>query len=153
MALVPWRSKEVWDPFRDLSQIQDEMNKLFDFSLGRWPEKLAAESLWTPAIEVKDNKDAFEVKAELPGMKKEDIQVSVHGDQLVIEGEKKEEKDTKEKGFVRSERYYGKVYRAVPLPAEINAEKVKASYKDGVLHLNLPKKEEARPKELKINIE
>jgi HSP20 family protein len=155
MALIPWRPREMWwDPFRDLETIQNEMNKMFDYSLIRWGDRDMGllEGAWSPAIDIYDSKDNVMVKADIPGMKKEEINVSVHGDTLIINGEKKQEKETKEKGFVRTERFYGAFNRAIRLPAQIDASKVNATYKNGVLELVLPKKEESKPKQLKINI-
>jgi len=155
MAMIPWRPKELWwDPFRDLEMIQNEMNKLFDSSLVRWGDRNTGllESAWSPAIDIYDSKDSVMVKADIPGMKKEEIDVSVYGDTLIIKGEKNQEKETKEKDFVRAERFYGSFNRAIRLPAEIDASKVNASYKNGVLELVLPKKEESKPKQLKIDV-
>jgi len=155
MALVPWRSQDAWlNPFSELEQIQNEMNKLFNLSIGRWPDRTSGlmEGRWSPAIDVFDSKDNILVKADIPGMAKDDINVSVHGDTLVIKGEKKQESETKEKDFVRTERYYGSFHRAVSLPAEVDANKVSATYKNGVLELTLPKKEEAKPKEITIDV-
>jgi len=156
MVLIPWRSRETWlNPFSELEKIQDEMNKLFSFSLSRWPERTSGlmEGTWGPAVDIYDSKDNIFVKADIPGMAKEDINVSIHGDTLVIKGEKKQEKEIKEKDFVRAERYYGSFHRAVSLPTEVDANKVSATYKNGVLELILPKKEEAKPKEIKIDVE
>ncbi|RKY42885.1 MAG: Hsp20/alpha crystallin family protein [Candidatus Makaraimicrobium thalassicum] len=155
MAIIPWRPKEQWwDPFRDLEAIQNEMNRMFDSSLVRWGGRDSGllEGAWSPAIDVYDSKDNVMVKADVPGMKKDEIDVSVHGDTLIIKGEKKQEKETKEKDFVRTERFYGAFNRALRLPATIDAAKVSASYKNGVLELVLPKKEESKPKQLKIDI-
>ena len=155
MALIPWRPKESWwDPFRDLETIQNEMNKLFDSSLLRFGDRNVGllDGAWSPAVDVYDSKDNVMVKADVPGMKKDEIDVSVHGDTLIIKGEKKQEKETKEKDFVRTERFYGSFNRALRLPATVDASKVNASYKNGVLELVLPKKEESKPKQLKIDI-
>lgn len=155
MALIPWRPREMWwDPFRDLEAIQNEMNKLFDSSLLRWGDRGVGllEGAWSPAIDIYDSKDNIMVKADIPGMKKDEIHVSVHGDTLIIKGEKKQEKETKEKDFVRTERFYGSFNRAIRLPAEVDVSGVSASYKNGVLELVLPKKEESKPKQLKIDI-
>jgi HSP20 family protein len=93
------------------------------------------------------------VKADIPGLDKEDIDISVHGDTLTIKGEKKEEKESKDKGLVKTERFYGSFNRSLTLPSEVDAAKVKASYNNGVLELTLPKKEESKPKQIKIDVE
>ena len=155
MAIIPWRPKEMWwDPFRDLEAIQNEMNRMFDSSLVRWGDRDTGllEGAWSPAIDIYDSKDNVMVKADIPGMKKDEIDVSVHGDTLILKGEKKQEKETKEKDFVRTERFCGSFNRAIRLPSEVDAAKVNASYKNGVLELVLPKKEESKPKQLKIDI-
>lgn len=155
MALIPWRPKESWwDPFRDLETIQKEMNRMFDSSLVRWPSRDAGllEGAWSPAIDIYDSKDNVLVKADIPGMNKDEIEVSVHGDTLILKGQKKQEKETKEKDFVRTERFYGVFNRAIHLPGQVDADKVDATYKNGVLELVLPKKEESKPKQLKIDI-
>jgi len=155
MALIPWRPRDSWwNLFRDLEIIQNEMNRLFDSSLVGWRDRDAGllEGAWNPAVDIYDSKDNVMVKADIPGMKKDEIDVSVHGDTLIIKGEKKKEKETKEKDFVRTERYYGSFNRAIRLPSEIQVDKVNASYKNGVLELVLPKKEESKPKQLKIDI-
>jgi HSP20 family protein len=156
MAIIPWRSeKNAWQPFREVESLQNEVNKLFDFSLGRWPVRSMGlmEGAWSPAVDVFESKDNIMVKADIPGMEKKDIDISVHGDTLAIKGEKKEEAESKEKDYVKTERFYGSFNRALTLPSEVDADKVKASYKDGVLEIILPKKEEAKPKQIKVDVE
>lgn len=155
MALIPWRPKDLWwNPQNDLDIIQRQMGNLFNFPLLRYPEEDTGllEGMWNPAMDVYDSKDNIIVKVDIPGMKKEDIDVSVHGKTLVIKGEKKEARDVKEEGYVRTERFYGSFNRAVTLPAAVDATKVQAGYKNGVLELTLPKKEESKPKQLKVNV-
>ncbi|MFA6636361.1 MAG: Hsp20/alpha crystallin family protein [Candidatus Omnitrophota bacterium] len=155
MQIVPWRRREAWQPFGELESLQSEMNKLFDLSLGRWPGRSSGlmESAWSPTVDVLESKDNVMVKADIPGLKKEDIDISVHGDTLTIKGEKKNEKDVKEKNYVKTERFYGSFNRAFTLPSEVDAGKVKASYKEGVLEITLPKKEDAKPKQIKVDVE
>jgi HSP20 family protein len=156
MALVPWRSRrDAWHPFRDMESLQNEMNRLFDISLGRWPSRSNGlmEGAWSPSVDVFESKDNVMVKADIPGLDKEDIDISVHGDTLTIKGEKKEEKESKDKGLVKTERFYGSFNRSLTLPSEVDAAKVKASYNNGVLELTLPKKEESKPKQIKIDVE
>ena len=153
MKLVPWKARETGlDLFGDLENFQQEMNRLFDVTLQR-PFKLGnGDKLGAPAVDITDEKDQIKVKADLPGMKKEDIEVNVENDVLTIKGEKKEEKEVKEKDYIRSERYYGAFHRAFSLPAGIDASKVNATYKEGVLEITLPKKEGAKPKQIKVDI-
>ena len=103
-------------------------------------------------LDITDEKDQIKVKADLPGLKKEDIEINLENDILTIKGEKKEEKEIKEKDFIRSERYYGAFHRAFTLPASVDAAKVNAAYKEGVLEITLPKKEGAKPKQIKVDI-
>lgn len=155
MALVPWREENFWgNPFGELEKIQDEMNKLFNFSLARRPYKGLdlLEGAWSPAVDVYDSKDNIIVKADIPGMKKDEISVSVQGNILVIRGEKKHENKTKTGNFIRTERFYGGFNRAISLPAEIDPAKVSANYKEGVLELTLPKREDSKPKQIAIDV-
>jgi HSP20 family protein len=155
MALVPYR-KSDWmvDPFRELENLQDQMNRLFDFSLSG--NSLGRSTLlggqWAPAIDIYDSKENILVKAELPGLKKDEIEVSIENDQLVIKGEKKKDNQVKEDDYVKTERFYGSFYRTIQLPSSVHTDKVNAAYKDGVLSLTLPKKEEAKPKQIKIDV-
>jgi len=130
------------------------MNRLFDFSLSRWPEKDTGllEGAWSPAIDIYDNRDNILVKADIPGLSKNEIEVSVHNDTLVIRGEKKREEKIKEDEFVRTERFYGSFHRAVTLPSAVDADQVKAVYNNGVLELTLPKREEVKPKQIRVDV-
>ncbi len=155
MALIPWRPREDWwDPFMDLEKIQMEMNKLFNTSLTRERGRDAGllDGAWSPAVDIYDSKENILIKADIPGLSKEDIEVTVHGDTLVIKGEKKHEKEVKEKDYIRTERFYGNFQRAIRLPAEVETNKVDATYKNGVLELVLPKNEKAKPKQIKLDI-
>ncbi len=153
MNLIPRRQVNR-NLFTDLLDIQKEISDLFEFPSSRWDgrDEGLLSSAWTPAIDIYDSKDNLVVKADLPGIKKEDIEVSVQDGTLVIKGEKKEESEKKDKGWVRTERYYGSFYRAIALPATVDEAKVKANYKEGVLELAFPKKEEAKPKKIQIDV-
>jgi HSP20 family protein len=104
-----------------------------------------------PAVDVFEKEDKFVVKAELPGMKEEDIHVSVVGDTLSIKGEKKTETEVKEEDYYRSERSYGSFYRSIPLPSNVDADKIKASFEDGVLEVALPKSAKVKPKKIAVS--
>lgn len=155
MALVP-RKTGNWlsDPFLELESLQREMNRLFDFSLARQPdaETTFLAGQWAPAVDMYDSKDNILVKADLPGLKKEELEVSVENNQLIIKGEKKKDSEVKEPNSYRTERFYGRFYRMIPLPVHVDTTKISAAYQDGVLELTLPKKEEAKPKQIKIDI-
>ena len=152
MSLIRYQMPELtnWSPIDRLSTLRDEMNRLFDFS---WPSRDSGLFTgWSPALDVIDDKDNFVVKVELPGMKKEDINLSLHDGVLTISGERKFERENKEGETFRSERYFGEFQRSVTLPAAIDASKVTASYKEGVLSIELAKAEEAKPKQIAVNV-
>ncbi len=150
MNLVPWKRSAGLDIFQDMDDMQREMNRLF--KLTGFPKETNGGTLWALVVDITDEKDNIRVRAELPGLKKEDVEVSVEGDILTIKGEKKQEKETKEKDYIRSERYYGAFHRSFTLPAGVDAQKVNASYKDGVLEITLPKREDAKPKQVKVEV-
>ena len=152
MSLIRYQMPDLtdWSSSDRLTNLRDEMNRLFDFS---WPSRdTGLFSGWSPALDVFDDKDNFVVKVELPGMKKEDINLSLHDGALTISGERKFDREHKEGETFRSERYFGKFQRSVTLPAAVDANKVNASYKDGVLSVELPKAEEAKPKQIAVNV-
>lgn len=152
MSLIRYQSPEMspWSAFDRLPSLRDELSRLFDFAMPTRDSGLF--SGWTPALDVYDEKDNFVVKAELPGLKKEDININVHNGVLTISGERKHETEEKEGQTFRSERYFGRFQRSVTLPAAVDVAKVKASYKDGVLTIDLPKAEEAKPKQIAISV-
>lgn len=138
-----------WDPFRDLVQMRDEIGRWFgDVAQKEKDERESA--LWAPNVDIKETEKEIVVKADLPGMKEEDIEVSVDEGQLIIRGDRKLEKEEKEKDYVRIERSYGSFYRSFNVGVPIKEEEVKASYKDGVLHINIPKAEVKKPKKITV---
>jgi HSP20 family protein len=139
-----------------LEAVQNQMNRLFN-SVGRWPMGSDSNSdwmsqRWMPAIDIEEDKDRVMVEVEVPGLSKDDLNVFVQGGELVIQGEKKQEKRGKENGWSRSERSFGSFYRSVSLPSGIDESRAEANYKNGVLELSFPKKEEARPKSINIQV-
>jgi HSP20 family protein len=151
MAIERWRPRwgiTPWRPFRDLEEWERRFDDLLGRPLGRWPVE---ERGWMPAVDVFEKQDKFVVKAELPGMKEEDIDVSVIGDTLSIKGEKKTEKEVKEEDYYRSERSYGSFYRSIPLPSNVDADKIEASFEDGVLEVALPKSAKVKPKKIAVS--
>ncbi|MEO0070648.1 MAG: Hsp20/alpha crystallin family protein [candidate division WOR-3 bacterium] len=139
----------TWDPFREMVSLRDELDRLFDSVFGRFPRE-RGEAYWTPPLDIEETEDAIIVRVELPGMSKEDIKVNLSGDTLTISGERKQEMEKKGKTYYRIERAYGKFQRTVTLPAEVEGDKAKASYKNGVLELNLPKSEKSKAREITI---
>lgn len=149
MALVRWRS------FRDSVSIQDEMNRLFNDFFGRVPSRFEADwtpSEWSPSVDIFETKDDILIKAEVPGMKKEDIKITLQDNVLTLKGESKQEKEEKETNFYRMERSYGSFVRSFNLPTVVQADRIKASYKDGILSITLSKAEEVKPKQIPIEI-
>jgi len=134
--------------------IQEEINRLFDWTLGRRSgEDLGLlQGEWVPAIDVAENENSVFVKVELPGMSEKDVDVNILGNTLTVKGEKKKEEEKKEQNYYRLERSYGSFQRSVTLPSAVEAAKCKASFKDGVLEIEMPKKEEAKPKQIKVNV-
>jgi HSP20 family protein len=156
MAIDRWRpfgtTLERWEPLRNLGDIQGEMNRLFDSFFGRPATVAAGERVWAPLADMYESKDDLFVTFELPGIREKEVAVSITGDVLTVKGERKLERDLKDEGYHRLERVYGRFERSVPLPMPVQADKVKATYRDGVLEIRLPKVEEVKPKEIKIDI-
>ncbi|MCU0611408.1 MAG: Hsp20/alpha crystallin family protein [Candidatus Eisenbacteria bacterium] len=148
MAIVRWR------PYRDVTTLQDEMNSLLETFLGhREPEAAAAASLWGPRVDIHETKDGYLFDAELPGVTKEDIKLTVHDNTLTLEGEKKYgHADQKDCDCHRQERIFGKFQRSFSLPMAVDSDKIEASFESGVLTIHLAKKEIARPKEIPIAV-
>jgi len=142
-----------WEPFSDMLSLREEIDSLFTDFFKRTPtEGLAREGIWYPALDIEETKDEFTLTAEIPGMKKEDITITFSDGQLIIQGERKFEKEEKDKTYHRIERSYGKFMRRISLPKDVEADKAKASYKQGILSVLLPKSEKAKPKEIGINV-
>jgi len=155
MALIPWKSKKEWDPFGEMVDMRDRVGRLFDEYFGQFPvtREEALGRVWAPAVDIYEDKDNIIVKAELPGMKKEDLSIEVKDNVLTLSGERKHEEETKKENFHRIERSYGKFSRSFTLPDSVKVDKVKANYKDGVLEISLPKAEEAKTKAIPIRVE
>lgn len=152
-----------WSPYfgstrleRELDRMKREFRRAPRFNFG-WPEELSLERenfrLQMPAIEIYDEKDEVVVKAELPGMKKEDLEINLSGDNLTIKGEKRKREEVKEKGSYYSELSYGSFERSIEIPVKVISDKIRASFKEGILEVRLQKSEEAKRKEVKIKIE
>jgi HSP20 family protein len=154
MSLIRYQAPELstWSPFDRLSSLRDEMNRLFDTSFPSFGRDAGLFSGWSPALDVYQDKDHVFVKAELPGMTKDEINISLQDDALVISGERKHEKESGEGDAFRSERYFGRFHRSVTLPTRVEGDKVKATYKDGILTVTLPKVEDAKPKQIQVNV-
>lgn len=147
MALVPWR------PLGELSTLRREMDRLLERFFGEVPSLELPGGRWEPRIDMSETKDTLTVKAELPGLDPKDLDVSVSGDVLTIKGEKKQEKEEKDERRHVVERSYGAFIRMVRLPAPVAQDNIKASFKNGLLTISLPKTEEAKQKAIPVTIE
>jgi HSP20 family protein len=151
MMITKWQprfpSLSTWNPFEELAGFR----RLFDEPFAGFVRDggLTA-GQWKPLMDVVETKEAISLKVEMPGMKQEDINISLEDNTLTVKGERKHESEVNEEGFTRLERSYGTFQRSVVLPPTVDSEHVKATYKDGVLEIQLPKKEEARPKAIKV---
>lgn len=143
MKLTTYQRPAVaWPNFGRLLNLNDELDRLFETPL----------QAWAPTLDVHEDKDKFTVNLELPGLKREDINVHLEDGCLVISGERKSETVSEDTEVHRQERYYGKFARALTLPTAVSADKVKAAYKDGILSVTLPKAEEAKPKQIDVAV-
>jgi HSP20 family protein len=154
MNLIKWQrpSLTTWPSFGRLSDLRDEIDRIFESPLTELTRTAPLLSGWAPALDVYEQKDHFIVKAELPGMKKEDIEVSFTDGSLSISGERKSETKHEDAEVYRAERFFGRFQRTVTLPTPVAVDKTKASYKDGVLTVTLPKTEEAKPKHIDVSV-
>jgi len=154
MALVRFRPLgRAVDPFGEFGDIQTEMNRMFDSFFGRPAHGSGVERVWSPAVDMFENKDELTVAVELPGLNEKDINLSITGDMLTVKGERRWSSEVKQDDYYRGERWYGKFDRTLPLPIPVQADRVKASYRDGVLTITLPKVEAIKPKEIKIDVQ
>jgi HSP20 family protein len=145
-----------WEPFRDLVSLQERMNRLFDESF-RGINRTSGEEdwvggAWAPAVDIYEQNGNIVLKAELPGIDPKDVDVKVENNILTLRGERKLDNEVKRENYHRVERAYGTFTRSFTLPNVVDTEKIKAEYKDGLLRMTLPKKDEARPKQISINV-
>ncbi|HEU5336549.1 MAG TPA: Hsp20/alpha crystallin family protein [Terriglobales bacterium] len=142
-----------WDPFRELATLQNQMNRLFQDSFGSGREEAMATAGFAPAVDIYEDEHNFTLKVEVPGIEEKDIDVRLENNTLTVRGERKLEKEEKEENYRRVERQYGSFSRSFTLPPIVDAENVQASYDKGVLEIRLGKKAEAKPKQIKVNVE
>jgi HSP20 family protein len=154
MSIIRYQPPETvaWSELNRLSSLRDELDTLFEMpfwsNFGRQSQLFSG---WSPALDLYQNNDNVIARVELPGMRKEDIEISLHDGMLTISGERKSETSEGEKAE-RTERYVGKFRRSISLPTRVDSNKVTASYRDGVLAVTLPKAEEAKPKQIQVNV-
>ena len=140
-----------WDPFRDLNMLQDRMNRLFDNAGRTWGnDEPSASTTWSPAVDIFETEGEIVVKAELPGMERKDITLNLENNVLTLRGDRRFEKETKDDNYHRIERSYGGFSRAFTIPTSVDDDKIRADYKDGILKIALPKKEQVKAKQIKI---
>ena len=144
-----------WEPFRDLLSLQDRMNRMFDESYrgGRCASNdWALGGSWAPAVDIYEHQGNIVLTAELPGVDAKDVDVRVENNVLTLRGERKWSDEVQRESYHRVERAYGSFTRSFTLPNVVDTERIKADFKDGMLKLVLPKKEEAKPKQISINV-
>lgn len=143
-----------WDPWKELEEVSDRLNNLFR----RTPElpgpgqSLLKVADWSPSVDITENETAYLIKAEIPEVKKEDVQVTIKDGMLTIQGERRQEKEEKGKKFHRIERSYGSFARSFQVPSDVDENAVKAEFKDGMINVTLPKSEKAKSKEINITV-
>ena len=149
MALVKW------DPFRDIITLRERMDRMFEDSLSRFrmPEEATMPTFWSPSVDIYETDENIVLKAELPGVDKKEVSVEVKDSTLILKGERKREKEVKEENYHRVERSFGTFMRSFSLPVSVKQDQVKAKFRDGVLEVTLPKAEEAKPKQVKVEVE
>ena len=146
-----------WEPFRDLVGLQERMNRVFDEALRGFTRTGAEEDWalggsWAPAVDVYEHDGNIVLKAELPGVDPKDVEIRLKNNVLTLRGERKVDGEVKRESYHRVERAYGSFSRSFTLPSVVDQDKIKAEYKDGVLRVTLPKKEEARPKQIAVSV-
>jgi HSP20 family protein len=145
------RTTTRWEPFRGVSTLQDQINRLFTGTLERAGEESSL-TAWAPAVDIYETEHELVVKADLPDVNPKDLDIRVENNVLTIRGERKFEKEVNEENYLRVERAYGAFARSFTLANTVNSDAIKADYQNGVLTLSIPKREEAKPKQIKVNV-
>lgn len=140
-----------WDPFHNLSTLQEQVNRLFDSNFPARGDNSAL-TTWAPAVDIHETENELVLKADIPGISEKELDVRVENNMLTIRGERKFEQEVKEDNYLRVERTYGSFSRSFSLPNTVNTEAIKAEYKNGVLTVELPKRAESKPKQVKVNV-
>jgi HSP20 family protein len=141
-----------WEPFRGLSTLHDQVNRLFNETVLRGQGEDSALMTWSPAVDIYETENELVVKADLPDVSEKDIDVRVENNLLTVRGERKFEKSVSEDNYLRVERSYGTFSRSFSLPNTVNAEAIHAEYKNGVLTVTMPKREESKPRQVKVAV-
>ena len=153
-SLARWQRPEfsTWTGFGQLTNLRDEIDRLFETPLAELARSSQLLSGWNPAFDVYEDKDNVYVRAELPGMRKEEIDLSLHNGSLSVSGERKSDDTLKDAEVYRAERFFGRFQRTITLPTPVAVDKIKAQYKDGILSVTLPKAEEAKPRHIDVTV-
>jgi HSP20 family protein len=138
-----------WEPFREMMSLRQAMDRLFEDSFVRLP-RLGGDGVVQPTLDMYQNNGNLVVKAALPGVKPEELDITINGDTLTIRGEHKEEQETKEDDYLYRERSYGTFSRSVTIPVKVKSDKAKATFEDGVLTLTLPRADQIKPRQIKV---
>src|SRR5215813_7819723 len=140
-----------WEPYREIATLQDRLNRAFGSAFGRSErEDEMSLAAWAPPVDIAEEKDRIVITAELPGFKENEIEIQTENGMLTLRGERKFEKETDGKSYHRVERSYGQFVRSFSLPNNVDREKIKATFKDGLLQVDLPKREDAKPRTIRI---
>jgi len=145
------RNLTRWEPFRGLPTLQEQINRVFEDLSTRAGDESAL-STWSPAVDIYETEHELVVKADLPDVDEKDLDVRVENNSLTTHGERKFEKTVSEENYLRVERAYGSFSRSFSLANTVNTDAIKAEYRNGVLTLTIPKREEAKPKQIKVNV-
>jgi HSP20 family protein len=140
-----------WDPFRNISTLQEQVNRLFEDSFFRGRADESNLAAWTPAVDIYEDGNQMVIKADLPDVNEKDIEVRLENNTLSIRGERKFEKKVSEENYLRVERAFGTFSRSFSLPNTVDAEHINAEYRNGVLTITLPKREESKPRQIKVS--
>jgi HSP20 family protein len=140
-----------WDPFQDLLSIQDEMNQLFGRVFGQ--QSGPGQRAWAPALDIAERPDAYLLTVEVPGVKPEDLDITLEGGVLTVQGERRFQDESTDQQWHRVERRYGAFRRSITLPSQTQADKIEASFEDGLLHITVPKTDAAMPKRIEVRAE
>jgi len=150
MSTKPTLSR--WDPFRELSRVQEQVNRFLEDSYLRRPGESSSLTAWAPEVDIHETPEALVLEADLPGVDEKDLDIRIENNTLTIRGERKFEKKVSEENYLRVERTYGSFTRSFSLPHTVNTEQIQANYEKGVLTVRLPKREEAKPKQIKVSV-
>jgi HSP20 family protein len=140
-----------WDPYRDIVTLRDRMNRLFeDMSGPRSEEKDILAGSWAPSVDIYENENEVVLAAEIPGVDEKDVEIKIEDDNLILRGERRFEKETREENYHRIERSYGSFFRSFSLPGYIDQDRIEAVHENGVLKIRMPKRTELKPRKVKI---